>query len=114
MRSFIDKPAFTKILFSAESAGRREFLNEMLRHYSIQASPVESWGEFLERDDNRYWIIASALDNGMTLASQGIAIVTENQLFGERAVQKRRRRKYRRTRDAESTIQSLADLCSSP
>jgi transcription-repair coupling factor (superfamily II helicase) len=110
LRAFIGKPVFTKILFSAESAGRREFLNEMLRHYSIQASPVESWGELLERDDNRYFIIASALENGMTLASQGIAIVTENQLFGERAVQKRRRRKYRRTRDAESTIQSLADL----
>jgi transcription-repair coupling factor (superfamily II helicase) len=109
MRNFIDKPEFKKILFSAESAGRREFLNEMLRHYSVQASPVESWGEFLERDDNRYYLIASALENGMTLASQGIAIITENQLFGERAVQ-RRRRKYRKTRDAESTIQSLADL----
>ena len=109
LRAFIDKPAFSKILFSAESAGRREFLNEMLRHYSIQASPVESWEEFLERDDNRYYIIASALENGMTLTRQGIAIVTENQLFGERAVQ-RRRRKYRKTRDAESTIQSLADL----
>jgi len=109
LRNFIDKPVFEKILFSAESAGRREFLNEMLRHYSVQASPVESWGEFLERDDNRYYLIASALENGMTLASQGIAIVTENQLFGERAVQ-RRRRKYRKTRDAESTIQSLADL----
>jgi transcription-repair coupling factor (superfamily II helicase) len=36
-------------------------------------------------------------------------VITESQLFGERAVQKRRRR-YRRTRDAESTIQSLADL----
>ena len=109
LRAFIEKPAFSKILFSAESAGRREFLNEMLRHYSIQPSPVESWEEFLERDDNRYYITASALENGMTLTRQGIAIITENQLFGERAVQ-RRRRKYRKTRDAESTIQSLADL----
>ena len=109
LRRFIDKPAFNKILFSAESPGRREFLNDMLRHYSIQPSSVESWQEFLERNDNRYYIIASALDSGMTLVSQGIAIVAENQLFGERAVQ-RRRRKYRKTRDAESTIQSLADL----
>jgi transcription-repair coupling factor (superfamily II helicase) len=109
LRSFIEKPVFDRILFSAESPGRREFLNEMLRHYSIQPSPVEGWQEFLERDDNRYYIIASALVSGMTLASQGIAVVTENQLFGERAVQ-RRRRKYRKTRDAESTIQSLADL----
>ncbi len=109
LRNFIGKPAFKKILFSAESPGRREFLNEMLRHYSVQASPVENWAEFLERDDSRYYLIASPLENGMTLTSHGIAIVTENQMFGDRAAQ-RRRRKYRKTRDAESSIQSLADV----
>ena len=109
LRRFIEKPEFDRILFSAESAGRREFLNEMLRHYSIHASQVDTWDEFLSRDDNRYFIIESALQNGMTLAGKGLAIIAENQLFGERAVQKRRRR-YRKTRDAESTIQSLADL----
>jgi len=109
LRAFIEKPAFNRILFSAESAGRREFLNEMLRHYGIQANQVDSWVEFLGRDDNRYYLTASALQNGMTLVSQGIAIIAENQLFGERAGQ-RRRRKYRKTRDAESTIQSLEDL----
>ena len=45
----------------------------------------------------------------MTLRQQGVAVISENQLFGERAGQ-RRRRKYRKTRDAESMIQSLADL----
>jgi transcription-repair coupling factor (superfamily II helicase) len=109
LRAFITKPEFNKILFSAESAGRREFLHEMLRHYSIQAHPVDSWDEFLNRDDYRYCIIASALQSGMTLPNQGIAIIAENQLFGDRAMQ-RRRRKYRKTRDAESTIQSLKDL----
>ena len=109
LRAFITKPGFNKILFSAESAGRREFLHEMLRHYSIQAHPVDSWDEFLNRDDCRYCIIASALQSGMTLPNQGIAIIAENQLFGDRAMQ-RRRRKYRKTRDAESTIQSLKDL----
>ncbi len=109
LRAFISKPGFKKILFSAESAGRREFLHEILRHYSIQAHQVDTWGEFLRDQDYRYYIIASALQNGMTLLNQGIAVIAENQLFGERAVQ-RRRRKYRRTRDAESTIQSLEDL----
>lgn len=109
LRDFIEKPSFNKILFSAESAGRREFLNEMLRHYSIHASPVESWAEFEQRDDSRFYLIASTLQDGMTLANHGFAVITENQLFGERAVQ-RRRRKYRKTRDSESTIQSLADL----
>jgi len=109
LRKFIEKPAFKKILFSAESAGRREFLNEILHHHSIHASPVESWTDFRQRDDQRYYLIASSLQSGMTLAQQGIAVITESQLFGERAVQ-RRRRKYRKTRDSESTIQSLADL----
>jgi transcription-repair coupling factor (superfamily II helicase) len=109
LRAFIEKSGFHKILFSAESAGRREFLNEILRHYSIHASPIDSWAEFQQRDDERYFLIASNLAEGMTLTHQGLAVISESQLFGERAVQ-RRRRKYRKTRDSESTIQSLADL----
>ncbi|MDH3761430.1 MAG: transcription-repair coupling factor [Gammaproteobacteria bacterium] len=109
LRKFIEKPAFERILFSTESAGRREFVNDMLHQYGIHASQVENWHQFLERDDNRYFITVSALQNGINLTTKGIAVITENQLFGERAVQKRRRR-YRKTRDAESTIQSLADL----
>lgn len=109
LREFIDNPGWKKILFNAESAGRREFLNEMLQHYAIHPSPAKTWGDFLSNQNNRYFITASALQTGMTLASQGIAIIAESQLFGERAEQ-RRRRKYRKTRDAEATIQSLADL----
>ena len=109
LRAFIEKKELRKVLFSAESAGRREFLNEILHHYSIHASPVDSWAEFQQRDDQRYCLIASTLAQGMTLTRQGFAVITESQLFGERAVQ-RRRRKYRKTRDSESTIQSLADL----
>ncbi|MDJ0776470.1 MAG: transcription-repair coupling factor [Gammaproteobacteria bacterium] len=109
LRKFIARSEFERILFSAESAGRREFLLEMLRHYGIRPALVESWQEFLERDDERCFLISAPLQQGMTLPRQGLAIIAENQLFGERAVQ-RRRRKYRRTRDAESLIQSLADL----
>jgi transcription-repair coupling factor (superfamily II helicase) len=109
LRKFIGKSAFNRILFNAESAGRREFLNEMLRHYGIHASSVNSWQEFIEAENNRYFITASSLQNGLTLEHQGIAVIAENQLFGERAGQ-RRRRKYRKTRDSESSVQSLADL----
>ncbi|MEM7563499.1 MAG: CarD family transcriptional regulator, partial [Pseudomonadota bacterium] len=109
LRKFLEKSAFDKFLFSTESAGRREFLTEMLRHYGIHASPVDSWQDFIQAENNRFFIIASSLQEGLTLKQQGIAVICENQLFGERAGQ-RRRRKYRKTRDAESTIQSLADL----
>ncbi len=85
LRRFIDNPSLKQILFSAESAGRREFLQEILSHYGIRASLVKSWSDFLSYQDQRYCLIDSPLVAGMTLKQQGVAIITENQLFGERA-----------------------------
>ncbi len=109
LQTFLKKPCFEKILFSAESPGRREFLYEVLRHYGIRPTLVNAWGDFLSNQSDRLFITASPLLTGLTLESAGIAIISEGQLFGERAKQSRRR-KYKKTRDAESTIQSLADL----
>jgi transcription-repair coupling factor (superfamily II helicase) len=109
LQKFINKPCFDKILFSAESAGRREFLYEVLQHYGIRPTPVNSWGDFLSNQTGRLFITASPLLTGLTLEPAKFVIIAENQLFGERAKQQRRR-KYKKTRDAESTIQSLADL----
>ncbi|MFV2031825.1 MAG: transcription-repair coupling factor [Gammaproteobacteria bacterium] len=109
LQTFIGKPKFDKILFSAESAGRREFLYEVLQHFGIRPTVINSWGDFISSQTNRLFLTESPLHSGLTLERAGIAIIAEPQLFGERAKQQRRR-KYRKTRDAESTIQSLADL----
>jgi transcription-repair coupling factor (superfamily II helicase) len=109
LQAFINKKCFDKILFSAESAGRREFLYEVLQHYDIRPTPINDWGDFLSNQTSRFFITASPLASGLTLEKAGLAIIAENQLFGERARQQRRR-KYKKTRDAESTIQSLVDL----
>jgi len=109
LQAFVKKSCFDKILFSAESAGRREFLYEVLQHYDIRPGLVNTWGDFRSNQTGRFFITASPLLTGLTLESSGIAIITESQLFGERAKQSRRR-KYKKTRDAESTIQSLANL----
>jgi len=109
LQAFIKKPCFEKILFSAESAGRREFLYEVLQHYGTRPALVNTWGDFRSNQTSRLFITASPLLTGLTLETAGFAIIAESQLFGERAKQTRRR-KYKKTRDAESTIQSLADL----
>lgn len=109
LQAFIKKPCFDKILFSAESPGRREFLYEVLQHYGIRPTLVNNWGDFRSNTTGRLFVTASPLSTGLTLESARFAIIAENQLFGERAKQSRRR-KYKKTRDAESTIQSLADL----
>jgi transcription-repair coupling factor (superfamily II helicase) len=109
LQAFVNKKCFDKILFSAESAGRREFLFEVLQHYDIRPTQISNWGDFLSNQTSRLFITASPLASGLTLERAGLAIIAENQLFGERARQQRRR-KYKKTRDAESTIQSLVDL----
>ena len=109
LQKFIQKKTLSKILFSAESAGRREFLYEVLQHYGIRPTLVNNWGDFLSNESSRLFLIASPLESGLTLESSNLAVIAEHQLFGDRAKQQRRR-KYKKTRDAESTIQSLADL----
>ncbi len=109
LQAFINQPTFDKVLFSAESAGRREFLYEALQHYGIRPTLVNRWSDFLSNETSRIFLIASALEDGLTLENSGLAIIVEQQLYGDRARQ-RRRRKFKKTRDAESTIQSLADL----
>jgi len=109
LQAFIRKPCFEKILFSAESPGRRESLFEVLQHHGIRPTLVKNWGHFRASQAARLFITDSPLMSGLTLESGSLAIITESQLFGEKAKQQRRR-KYKKTRDAESTIQSLANL----
>lgn len=106
LKRFIqDNPC--KILFLAESSGRREYLLDVLRGFSLHPTVVESWQEFLQRDIPMAITIAP-LEEGLLLQRNDIAIVTENNLFGLRTKQKRQRR--RQTRDAEALIQNLSDL----
>ncbi|MCP3688115.1 MAG: transcription-repair coupling factor [Gammaproteobacteria bacterium] len=109
LQKFIGRKVFNKILFSTESAGRREFLSETLQHYGIRPTLVTHWGDFLSNQTSRLFLTTSPLQSGITLEASSFAIIAEHQLFGDRAKQQRRR-KYKKTRDAESTIQSLADL----
>ena len=109
LQSFINRKAFDKILFSAESAGRREFLYEILQQYGIRPTLVNDWTDFLSNETSRYFLTTSALQTGLTLTQAKFAVIAEHQLFGERAKQQRRR-KYKKTRDAENAIQSLADV----
>jgi transcription-repair coupling factor (superfamily II helicase) len=96
-----------RILFIAESAGRREYLLEALKDFQISPTKVTSWHEFLAKNLTLA-IALGPLDNGLLLQQDKIAIITESNLFGARAKQKRQRR--RQIRDAESLIKNLSDL----
>lgn len=106
LRGFIDK-FDGRILFAAESAGRRELILETLGHYNIRPSQVTGWQGFLD-SDSPLAITIAPLEQGMTLESPAIAVICESQLFGEQVRQTRRRRKARQ--DSDAIIRNLTEL----
>jgi transcription-repair coupling factor (superfamily II helicase) len=96
-----------RLLFVAESAGRREYLIDALRHYQIHPRTVDSWQDFLGSNVEAA-ITVAPLETGVRLPDAGLAIIPENALFGERAQQERRRK--RPTRDADAVVRNLTDL----
>ena len=96
-----------RVLFAAESAGRREVLLETLRSYGLRPMVCESWTEFLAREDARLALAVAPLEQGLLLTEPPLAIITEPQLYGERARQVRRRAP---SRDPDAIIRNLTDL----
>uniref|UniRef100_UPI000B35B0F3 transcription-repair coupling factor n=1 Tax=Crenothrix polyspora TaxID=360316 RepID=UPI000B35B0F3 len=97
-----------KILFVAESAGRREALIDKLRHYKVSVKQVDSWSVFLKSDVSPC-ILVAPIDHGLWLDNPAIAIITESLLSGEKVQQRRRRRKPG-VRELENIVNNLNEL----
>ena len=95
-----------RVLFVAETAGRREAMVETLRGFHIQPHLVPDWHAFIEQDA-KLCITAAPLENGLWLADPNIAVVPESLLLGERVKQRRR---VRKGPDADQVVRNLAEL----
>ncbi len=102
-----------KILFVAESAGRREGLIDKLRAYKITVKQVDSWQAFLQSDVSPCMLVAP-MEYGLWLEAEqnkspAIAIITESLLSGEKVLQRRRRRQSG-ARELENIVNNLNEL----
>lgn len=96
-----------RVLFTAESAGRREVLLELLARLKLRPQEVAGWPQFVESKD-RLAITIAPLDDGLLLQEPALALIAESPLFGQRIMQRRRREKGR---DAgENVIKNLTEL----
>jgi len=96
-----------RTLIAAESAGRREMVLDILRKHQIQAPSVDDWQAFAT-SQTPLAIIVSPIDRGLQLKEPALTLLAEEQLFGERAKQERKRRRV--DRDPEKIIRDLSDL----
>jgi transcription-repair coupling factor (superfamily II helicase) len=96
-----------RVLFVAESTGRRELLAEQLHGFAIGARAVAGWRSFIE-GDQKIGLTVAPLEQGLLLEQAGLALITETQLYGERVRQERRRRA--RERDSDAIVRNLTEL----
>ncbi|WP_437881172.1 transcription-repair coupling factor [Pseudomonas sp. LRF_L74] len=104
LRRFIEEyPG--RVLFCAESAGRREVLLELLARLKLKPQEVAGWPQFTAGGE-RLGITIAPLDEGLLLDE--IALIAESPLFGQRVMQRRRREKSRDGGD--NVIKNLTEL----
>ena len=96
-----------RVLVMADSAGRREVLIDMLRRQGLPAEVATDWPSFVDAGSRLGLAVAPDV-RGLLLPGRALALVAEEQLFGERARQERRRR--RAERDPEAILRELAAL----
>ncbi|MEX1197028.1 MAG: transcription-repair coupling factor [Pseudohongiellaceae bacterium] len=104
---FIQEHADYRLLFCAESAGRRESLLELLAPLSLHLTQIDGWSQFVEGGQSCAITIAP-LDRGLLLEDQSMAVITEAQLLGQRVAQRRRRRRAQDNTDL--IVRNLTEL----
>lgn len=115
INNFIDDTATpSKILFIAESQGRRESVLELLARDKIKPSIFTSIEDFIE-SKALLGITVNALKQGFTFQAKGsanknaIALVTEAELLGDHVRQERRRNQSQDI-DTDAIFKNLAEL----
>jgi len=115
LTQFIEsKETPNKILFIAESQGRRESVLDLLQRDNIKPQVFSTIDDFIESDET-IGITVNALTHGFIFQSKGtakknaIALITESELLGDRVQQTRRRNKQKDVQ-ADALFKNLAEL----
>jgi transcription-repair coupling factor (superfamily II helicase) len=96
-----------RILFCAETTGRREVLLQLFNSISLHPKLFNSWQEFLNSSE-KLGITVAPLEDGLVIEQPDIALIAESQLFGKRVMQRRRRKTTQQ--DTDAIVKDLTEL----
>ncbi len=96
-----------RVLIVVESVGRRETVIELFNKEKTRPFVYTGWEDFLTQE-TRFGLTVAPLEQGAQLERPDIILISEAQLFGERAQQRRLRKKRRQL--ADSVISNLTEL----
>jgi len=107
LSAFLQTHAQTRVLFVAESRGRREALEEILAPLKLSLPHADSFHDFIASPPP-YAITEGLVDSGLWLNNPSVAVISETELFGDVVRQSRRREKA--TDDNELAVRHLSEL----
>jgi transcription-repair coupling factor (superfamily II helicase) len=99
------KTSQNRLLFFAETTGRREALLALFKEIDLTPTVIECWNDFLGSNDP-YCLTVFPLDKGFVVDE--FALISEPDLFGQKVLQRRRRKKIKA--EADAVINNLAEL----
>jgi transcription-repair coupling factor (superfamily II helicase) len=105
VKHYVDAVSYP-VLLVAESAGRRETLKDALRSSFGDIPQVDSFQQFL-KEQYSIAITNAPLDRGLVIHDH-LAVISENQLYEHRVVQRRRKRQQEISE--EFLVRSLTEL----
>ncbi|MGF1775957.1 transcription-repair coupling factor [Vibrio nomapromontoriensis] len=105
VRQFTEQYA-GKVIFSVESEGRREALNELLHRIKLRPQEHDSLQSALASND-KFSLVIGHCEYGF-VQGQRFAFVCESDMLGDRVVQ--RRKKEKRSVNSDTIIRNLAEL----
>ncbi|HEY8855859.1 MAG TPA: transcription-repair coupling factor [Rugosibacter sp.] len=105
LRSFLASEP-RRVLLLTESPGRRETLHDYLATHHLNATPCADFAEFL-LSDHPLMLCVGPLSGGFLL--DGIALITENELYAATARPRSRRSEARRA-NLEGWLRDLSEL----
>lgn len=96
------------VIFSVESEGRREALQEIINRIQIYPVYIDKLTDINTADPNRFYLMIGASEQGFIDSENHFAIITENELLGRRII--RHRRETKQSINTDNLIRSLAEL----
>jgi len=97
-----------RVLLLADSPGRRQTMSEYFAEYGLRPQPCGSFAEFLA-SDARLMLGIAPLYNGFVYPEEGIAVITEAELYTG-TVRTRTRRDQQKRSSVEGMLRDLSEL----
>ncbi len=96
-----------RMLIAAESAGRRETMQQYFAEYGMHPAVVESFAQFVA-GDAKLALAASPLQSGFAWPAAGLAFVTEAELYAN--VVRRGKREAARRSNVDAMVRDLSEM----